>query len=150
MKVSGMARQPEELAIVILSGSRPPDVRSSTVPTGDTIEIHGVTFRDSGAGDWLGFYDWLRTSDDRVIGVRITLDEEIDRLLQLKALNVEIDQTRRKILIFFSDRRDFDERTSDDQDFGDNRLFYGDDDSVLLTFNPPIVQPAREGSLPRS
>jgi hypothetical protein len=101
MKVSPMVQQPEQLAIVVLSGSRPPDVRSSTVPIGGTIEIPGVTFRDSGVGDWLGFYDWLRTSDSQIIGVHVILDEAIDRLLQLKALNVEIDQTRRKILIFF-------------------------------------------------
>jgi hypothetical protein len=123
--------------MVVVGGSRLPYLRSSTVPIGGAIEIDGVTFRDSGAGDWLGFYDWLRTSDDRVIGVRITLDPEIDQLLQLTARNVEIDTGRRKVLIFFSDRRDYDEQKCDDQDFGDNRLFYGDDGSVLLTFNPP-------------
>lgn len=137
MRVPLVAQQSEGLVMVVVGGSRLPYLRSSTVPIGGAIEIDGVTFRDSGAGDWLGFYDWLRTSDDRVIGVRITLDPEIDQLLQLTARNVEIDTGRRKVLIFFSDRRDYDEQKCDDQDFGDNRLFYGDDGSVLLTFNPP-------------
>jgi hypothetical protein len=137
-----VAQRSEGLVMVVLGGPRLPYLRSSTVPIGGPIsgpiELDGITFRDSGAGDWLGFYDWLRTSDKQLIGVRVTLDPGISELrLQLPAPNVEIDTTSRKVLVFFSGRRDYDEQKSDDQDFGDNRLFYGDDGSVLMTFNPP-------------
>ncbi len=127
--------------MVIVGGARPPSLQPYNAPSRgkgeSTIEIDGAIFRDSGAGDWFGFYDWLRTSDDLVIGVRIALFESIDQLLRLTASNMEIDAGRKILSIFFSNRRDYDEKKSDDQDFGDNWVFYGDDGSVLLTFNAP-------------
>jgi len=99
----------------------------------------GTTFRDSGAGDWLGFYDWLRTSDNEVIGVRqyVDPDPKVDQiLLELARHDVVVDKRMRTVEIFFSNRRDYHELKSSDQDFGDNRMFLADDGSILLTFLP--------------
>jgi hypothetical protein len=40
-------------------------------------------------------------------------------------------------MVFFTQRRDFDELSSSDQNFGGNRLFYGDKGAVAMTFFAP-------------
>jgi hypothetical protein len=127
------------LAVVCLPKQQPAYLVESAIIEGASIESAGTIFRDSGAGDWLGFYDWLRTSDNEVIGVRQYVDPDpmVDQiLLELVRDDVVVDRKMRSVEIFFSTRRDYDVISSSDQDFGDNRLFLGDDGSILLTFLP--------------
>ncbi|MGJ4951383.1 hypothetical protein ACQR07_23560 [Bradyrhizobium sp. HKCCYLS20291] len=131
---------PEPLSVVCLPKLRPAYFVDAVIIESDLISMAGTVFRDSGAGDWLGFYDWLLTKDDTVIGVRQYVDPDdprVDRiLLELARDDVIVSKEARSVKIFFSDRRDYDVRKSSTQGFGDNRLFLSDDGSVLLTFLP--------------
>ena len=130
---------PKPVAVVCLPKLRPAYLVDATSIEGISINFAGTVFRDSGAGDWLGFYDWLRTTDDCVIGVRQYIDPNptVDRiLLELARDDVLVSRKARSVEIFFSRRRDYDALRSSDQDFGDNRLFLSDDGSILLTFLP--------------
>ncbi|KRR24102.1 hypothetical protein CQ14_15305 [Bradyrhizobium lablabi] len=134
-----MASGSKQLSIVCLPKQRQAYLLDAVTIEGASVGIAGTTFRDSGTGDWLGFYDWLRASDDAVIGVRQYVDPGpmVDRiLLELSRDDVIVDKKARSVEIFFSSGRDYDVLRSSDQDFGDNRLFVGDDGSVLLTFLP--------------
>ena len=132
-----MASGSKQLSIVCLPKQRQAYLLDAVTIEGTTVQIAGTIFRDSGAGDWLGFYDWLRASDDAVIGVRQHVDPDpmADRiLLELSRDDVIVDKKMRSLEVFFSRDRDYDVLRSSDQDFGDNRLFVGDDGSILLTF----------------
>jgi len=134
-----MISDPKPVAVVCLPKLQPAYLVEAASLEGCSIEIAGTTFRDSGAGDWLGFYDWLRTSDNEVIGVRqyVDPDPKVDQtLLELARDDVVVDKKTRSVEIFFSNRRDYQDQGSHDQDFGDNRLFLADDGSILLTFLP--------------
>ena len=134
-----MASGSKQLSIVCLPKQRHAYLVDAVTIEGASVGIAGTIFRDSGAGDWLGFYDWLRGSDDAVIGVRQYVDPDpmVDRiLLELSRDDVIVDEKARSVEIFFSRGRDYDVLKSADQDFGGNRLFVGDDGSILLTFLP--------------
>jgi hypothetical protein len=36
----------------------------------ESFRVDDMTYRDSGLGDWTGFYDWLRNPAEQVVGVR--------------------------------------------------------------------------------
>ena len=136
-----MVSDPKPVAVVCLPKLQRAYLVESAIIEGSSIEMAGTTFRDSSAGEWLGFYDWLRTSDNEVIGVRqyVNPDPKVDQiLLELARDDVLVDKKKRSVEIFFSNRRDYHELESSDQDFGDNRLFIGDDGSILLTFLPRL------------
>ena len=101
-----------------------------------SVRIGETSFVDSGAGDWLGFYDWLRSPQGKVIGIQQWIDEfSIFSLLKLYQ-GVEYDLVHSVVRIFFGQAREVDEQHSCDQDFGSNRLLIAGD-SVALTFNTP-------------
>jgi hypothetical protein len=134
-----MASGSKQLSIVCLPKQRQARLLDGVTIEGASVGIAGTTFRDSGAGDWLGFYDWLRASDDAVIGVHQYVDPDpmVDRiLLELSRDDVIVDKKVRSVEIFFSSGRDYNVLRSSDQDFGDNRLFVADDGSIFLTFVP--------------
>ena len=99
-----------------------------------TIQLAGKAFADVGAGNWLGFYDWLRNSAGEVIGVRQYVDDQSTFPLARDFKGVEKDVKRGVVLIFFGQSREFDEVASCDQDFGDNRLLSAGDE-IALTFS---------------
>jgi hypothetical protein len=137
MSLTTMLPRPTTVAVVVLPKLQPAYLVAPAIVDGTTIQLDGTIFRDSGAGDWLGFYDWLRASDNSVIGVRQFINPEIHQFpLDLTRDDVTIDKKQRSVEIFFSNRRDYEQHKSDDQDFGDNRLFLAEDGSILLTFLP--------------
>ena len=96
-------------------------------------------FRDCGLGDWLGFYDWLRTTAGEVIGVQLWVDEpRAIGLLQAASsyVGVEASKDCLPFRVFFKAERQFDEQASCDQDFGSNLLLRGNS-GLVLTFNAP-------------
>jgi hypothetical protein len=50
----------------------PADIR------GNRLEIDGTQYQESQISDWIGFYDWLRSSDESMVGVRLFVDEKDD------------------------------------------------------------------------
>lgn len=99
------------------------------------IQLDGKTFSGTGAGGWLGFYDWLRTSEGKIIGVRQYVDDRsifpFSRTFQGVKTHAGFE-----VCVFFGQSREFDETVSCDQDFGDNYLLTAGDE-IALTFNAP-------------
>ncbi len=88
--------------------------------------------------EWLGFYDWLRTINGDVIGVRLQLDEgEIDGETLRFLISLDGRNSVDSIYIFFGTDREFDPARSDDADFGGNILLRGNMGSLAITFNAP-------------
>ncbi len=124
-------------ALVVLKRDAPPEFSSIGEVPASVIEVHGQTFTDSGLGDWLGFYDWLRDSAKKVIGVRIWFDEENAHSAGMaECKNVEVGNPGGTLTIFFGEDHKFEKSLSDDQDFGGNRLFLNAT-MYALTFNAP-------------
>ncbi len=123
---------------VVVSPQRLPNVveLSDSEVVAPSVRIVETSFADSGAGDWLGFYDWLRSPQGNVIGVRQWIDEFSTFSFLKQYQGVEYDLVHRVVHIFFGQTREVDEVNSCDQDFGSNRLLIAGD-SVALTFNAP-------------
>lgn len=99
-----------------------------------SIQRDGKIFVDSGIGDWIGFYDWLRDPSGRIIGVRQWVDEPSVALFSEKFVGVEANAAHGVLLAFFGQSRNVDEVASCNQDFGNNRLLLAGD-AVALTFS---------------
>jgi hypothetical protein len=95
--------------------------------------LAGRTYVDSGIGDWIGFFDWLRDSSGLIIGVRQWVDEPSKVLFSGQFFGVEADEKQRMLCAYFGSSREVDEVTSCNQDFGNNRLLVAGD-SIALTF----------------
>jgi hypothetical protein len=122
---------------IAISGSEPPRVYAIPGGLGPELLLGEEVFRDSLLGDWLGFYDWLRTSSGEVIGVRLWVDSPIERLRAAgKCAGVVAAEDCFPLMIYFGEGREFDELLSDDQDFGSNMLLVGAN-GFALTFNSP-------------
>jgi hypothetical protein len=123
---------------VVLSHHRMPRIIeiSEEEAIAPDLRLAGQNFRDSGAGDWLGFYDRLRNRQGEMIGIQQWIDEFSHLLFFKHFMGVETNLVRQVLRIFFSDSRDVDEAISASQDFGCNRLLV-DGESVALTFYLP-------------
>jgi hypothetical protein len=103
---------------------------------------HGnAYYEDQGFGDFTGFYDWLRNTKGRVIGVRYLPADELQFLCNSVAQlpYVVVDSQIKSIELYFSDDRSIDESASNDQEFGDNRLFKSTSGTFALSFNASEV-----------
>ena len=100
-------------------------------------------FRDTGSGDWLGFYDWLRAGTGEVVGVRLWVDEP-DGPIRAAAACCEVTANENlfPLVIQLGAARAFVDDLSDDQDFGANRLL-ASFDRLALTFNAPTPRQER-------
>jgi len=86
--------------------------------------LNGVEYEDTGFGDFIGFYDYLRDTAGEVLGVRFFPFEDLDF-------------AENKINLFASAKKDVDESKSDDQLFVDNKLYKSKNGKLLLTFLAP-------------
>ena len=127
-----------EFLAVILSPHGMPRVikRSAIEVVAPSIRIGEAHYLDSGAGDWLGFYDWLRNSRGEVIGVQQWIDETPTFPFSTQFEGVESNSKHGVLRIFFGQSREVDEAKSCNQDFGHNRLLTTGD-SIALTFQAP-------------
>jgi len=122
------------LAVVLSPSSAPRIVKlSATEAVAPSVRLADANYIDSGAGDWLGFYDWLRSPQGKVIGVQQWIDEASTFPFSTKFAGVEASVKRDVLRVYFGPSRDVDEANSCDQDFGHNRLLVAGD-SVALTF----------------
>jgi hypothetical protein len=128
----------QELALVIISRHEKP---YSLVPKelSPQFTINGEVFVEAACAEWLGFYDWLLSVGDlKPIRLELTIDDpEALDLEKLAALNGVTTESANRLIVHLSDRGDVDERRSALQCFLGNRLFYGDKDSVALSFFAP-------------
>lgn len=123
----------KSLAIVL---TEPPTLVLLPAEVGDSVSLRGKGFVDSGLGDWIGFYDWLRTRDGKLLGVRSWLDEMgAEDLRRTLAQNSAVELGKGDVRVWFSADRDFDEAFSADQDLGTHRIVRAGADEFALTFN---------------
>lgn len=96
----------------------------------------GVVFGaliDSSEEDNFGFYDWLRTSSNEIVGLRLRFFEKIPFWFNnLNLTHASVDEGRLTVEMIFDSSRDIDEGISEDQILGDVWLFEGNDGSVAL------------------
>ena len=94
-------------------------------------------YRDKGFGDWTGFYDWLRSGAESIVGVRYWPFQEtrfvVDDLSGYQYVKVPEDKSC--LEIYFSADGGVDRRASDDQAFGSNRVFYSEAGGWALSFD---------------
>ena len=127
-----------EFLVVILSPHGMPRVigLSAVRAVAPSIRMAEAHYLDSGAGDWLGFYDWLRNRRGEVIGAQQWIDETSSFPFSTRFEGVEPNSKHGVLRILFGQSRDVDEEKSCDQDFGHNRLLTASD-SIALTFQAP-------------
>lgn len=108
-------------------------------PVAGMISIDGEDFMaDPSVPDWIGFYDWLRTPDGEIIGVRLQPDEgTLDETTLNFLIALDEQNSADNLLIYFAAKREFDPVLSGDADFGGNALLRGTAGSLALAFNAP-------------
>ena len=123
--------------IVTLATGRAPTMRARE-PAGDFFEWGNETFRrSSDFSDWLGFYDWLRTAQGVVVGVRMRPDtQEATRLFERYSCAAVIIEDG-VMTIRTSTEGTVAEELSDDADFGGNAIFFGSAGSLAIAFFCP-------------
>jgi hypothetical protein len=90
---------------------------------------------DAAFGDWTGFYDWLRSADGNLLGVRYTPSEGTEFLVEYmsKLSYVNADPSGH-IEIYFSEERVIDAKLSCDQEFLYDAVFRSDDGDYAIGF----------------
>lgn len=86
--------------------------------------LNGIEYIDSSFGDFVGFYDYLRNSAGEVIGVRFLPFEDYGFI-------------EKEMLFWAVKNETFDEEKSDDQRFGENKVYQARNGTILLTFPAP-------------
>ena len=88
--------------------------------------------------EWMGFYDWLRTAENAIVGVRMTPHGNFFGLDDLAAVNAVVAKLFPPQLILVERHSvDFVEKTSDDANFGGNLIYRGDKGSMAISFFSP-------------
>lgn len=121
-------------AIVTLSEGSSPAMGAGDTAV-DSFELAAEVFsRLAEFGDWLGFYDWLRTERGTVVGVRMRPDDqEVMRLFEAyRCSSVVIEDG--VVTIRTSNEGAICEALSDDADFGGNAVFRGSTGSLAIAF----------------
>lgn len=135
--MSGIDLSGEFVAVILSPHGMPRVIKLSAAEVvAPSIRMAEEHYLDSGAGDWLGFYDWLRNPRGEVIGVQQWIDETPTFPFSNRFEGVESNSKHGVLRIFFSQSREVDEEKSCTQDFGNNRLLTAGD-SIALTFLAP-------------
>lgn len=104
----------------------------------NTFAFENKRFVDTGIDTFVGFYDWLRTEQKNVIGVRIDFfSDEFESLKSelLKLSYVSHSDESEAIDIFFLRNNKIDLDKSDDQDFLDNKIYKSYDGTYAISFD---------------
>ena len=134
-------------AVVTLATGKSPTMTVREA-AGDFFESGNETFKRSPEfDDWLGFYDWLRTAQGVVVGVRVRPDtQEVVRLFESYGCSAVIIEEG-MVTIRTSTEGAVVDALSDDADFGGNAIFFGSSGSLARAFFYPrkMGLPIHEG-----
>lgn len=102
----------------------------------DGFYFRGKRYHDRGYGSFTGFYDWIRDSAQKIIGLRYWPFEETVFILEKLAhwSRAVRAQDESYLEIYFASGQNVDWQHSDDQDFGSNQFFSTDDDEWAISF----------------
>jgi hypothetical protein len=105
-----------------------------------SIAVNGQTYSPVGPA-WSGFYDWLRDSDSRLLGVRYHPSEQTAFVLkQASELTYAQLGSYGDVCLFFSSQRSFDPKKSADQDFLYDQVFVANDGSTAISFAKELTR----------
>lgn len=114
---------------------------------------NGKCYRDCGFGEFTEFYDWLRDSDDELLGVRYNLCEDTEFLFdyaQRRDYMLSKEAGHWKYLeIYFSEKWDVDPLRSSDQGFVYDPVFRSDDNEIAIAFDMGWLGKSERQSLER-
>jgi hypothetical protein len=97
--------------------------------------VENKTYEDAGFGNWTAFYDWLRSSDSSLLGVRYWLRDDLHFLGDsVKNKDYAEVEAGRQIEIYFSGRREVDQNLSCDQEFLYDAVFCSSDGTYAIGF----------------
>jgi len=118
------------------------DVRKNDSP--GSISFEGTALQEveapSDAGLFLGFYDWLRTSDGRVVGVELTFHDHRDAIQHvLETVSVGRWIAPDIFRVLFDELAQVDDDASVDQEFSVSRCYKGPDGRVALLLDAAEV-----------
>jgi hypothetical protein len=99
------------------------------------VTVGDTTYRDAGFGNWTAFYDWLRSSDSTLLGVRYWLRDDLLFLGEsVKSRDYAAVEPGRQIEIYFSGGRQVDQQLSCDQEFLYDAVFRSSDGTYAIGF----------------
>lgn len=124
--------QPRSLVVAL---SEPVWLYLVPIEIGETVSLNGESYVDCGPGRWAGFYDWLRGADGGIRGLRSWLGAGAEALRHELARNSAVELGEDHVLIWLTERRDFDEHRSDDRDFGTHRVMRTSRQKLAVTFD---------------
>lgn len=99
--------------------------------------VGGREFRDCGLGKVVGHYDWLHTSEDRLVGLRTRpfVQPGLDEILARLARHPSVEISGRDFCVYLTPCREFNADLSADFEFGLNWILVADDGILALTYN---------------
>jgi len=104
----------------------------------DLLEINNIQYiKDKNSKvskGFLGFFDWLRLTESKIVGIRICYleDQPYNRLLQRYPYVTPTFNCRCMEILFEGETYDF--NLSGDQDFSNNYVYNSESGSYLFTF----------------
>jgi hypothetical protein len=105
-------------------------------------------YNEVNIGGWTGFYDWLRDSEENLLGVRYSPFKDCEFLIERTAkLQYVKPDFPRNIEIYFSERREVEAGFSCDQDFLYDAIFRSDDGEYAIGFGMEELTEANLRSL---
>lgn len=82
----------------------------------------------------MGFFDWLRSDENTIIGIRICFfDYQIINPILKQCANAKISNDEKYIELLFAGK-EYDPTLSGDQDFTNNYIYKSNEDDYLFTF----------------
>ncbi len=103
---------------------------------GSALVVEGTPYLARHEGDITGFYDWLRSRDGELLGIRCTsVKEEPDVLRGARGRSyARIASDESTLELFFSSARNFEPSLSADQAFGGNIIYASSAGEIALSF----------------
>ncbi len=99
------------------------------------VTVENTTYRDAGFGNWTAFYDWLRSSDSTLLGVRYWLRDDLSFLGEsVQSRDYAEVEPGRQIEVYFSEGRQVDQKLSCDQEFLYDAVFRSSDGTYAIGF----------------
>lgn len=136
--------------LIVVFRDHPLLALAAETPVG-IFKLGDSTYYDVENNDWLGFYDWLRETSDKIIGVRFAPFRELYYILHalVRFSFAVVDWDSHSVEIFFSNARYFEPKLSVNQDFGENRILRSRENEYAITFGISCLNEAEIESIAR-
>lgn len=136
----------ENRVLLLICNERPDLILRDDCPV--TFVHRGEQFQDAADRDFNGFYDFLRDNSRTVLGINFSASDLprflVDGVRSLPYVEIPYSTTLR---VFFGKDRNFSQSLSEDQHFGENRIYRSPVGRVALSFGLAPLGPAEIRSI---